>query len=583
MLGTVAYMSPEQVRAKELDARTDLFSFGAVLYEMATGQLPFRGETSASSSKPFWIATPTPAVRLNPEVPPKLEDIIGKALEKDRELRYQHASDMRADLKRLKRESESGNSAAQEEAAISSRWLARPRSWVAAAVVIVVLGAGYAGFHWYGRRPAPAASAEATKPSVAVLPLRNLSGDAANDYFSDGMSEEISTKLSRIHALTVAPYSSTARLKAEQKSPQEIARELNVRYLLDGSVRKAGDQVKVNVRLFDATNGTQAWADDFVGEMKDVFSLQEQTALKIAQALNVQLSPQEQQAVKRRYTQNAQAYEEFLIGRSLVVYGDSAAWEAARRHFEAALKLDPNYAPALAGLSQVEQLYYRDVDSNPENLRRAEQFVKQALAIDPQLPEAHVALGRVLGAQYYYPDAAREFRLATESEPDNANAWDMLSWALAYQTPPQPVEAEKAAREAIRLDPALAYAQYHLGRALYMQNRFPEAMAAFARCEEISGNFGLADMGRAQSLAAQNRYAEALVAMLKRGKPANSIGWYWLSSFYAGNGDKEKALATLQKALELGFRDFAAIDANPAFTSLRGNPSFQQLLSRYRH
>jgi TolB-like protein len=229
-------------------------------------------------------------MRLNPEVPPKLENIIAKALEKDRELRYQHASDMRADLKR---ESESGSSTAQQEAAISLPWLARPTSWLAAAVVIAVLGAGYAGFLWYGRRPAPAASAEATKPSVAVLPLRNLSGDAANDYFSDGMAEEISTKLSRIHALTVAPYSSTARLKAEQKSPQEIARELNVRYLLDGSVRKAGDQVKVNVRLFDATNGTQAWADDFVGEMKDVFSLQEQTALKIAQALNVQLSPQE--------------------------------------------------------------------------------------------------------------------------------------------------------------------------------------------------------------------------------------------------------------------------------------------------
>jgi serine/threonine protein kinase len=230
MLGTVAYMSPEQVKAKELDARTDLFSFGAVLYEMATGVLPFRGETSGVIAKAILDATPTPAVRLNPEVPPKLENIIAKALEKDRELRYQHASDMRADLKRLKRESESGSSTAQQEAAISSPWLARPTSWLAAAVVIAVLGAGYAGFLWYGRRPAPAASAEATRPSVAVLPLRNLSGDAANDYFSDGMAEEISTKLSRIHALTVAPYSSTARLKSEQKSPQEMTCSASVAF-----------------------------------------------------------------------------------------------------------------------------------------------------------------------------------------------------------------------------------------------------------------------------------------------------------------------------------------------------------------
>jgi tetratricopeptide (TPR) repeat protein len=276
--------------------------------------------------------------------------------------------------------------------------------------------------------------------------------------------------------------------------------------------------------------------------------------------------------------------QKFLIGRSLLVNEDQpAALEAARKHFEAALKLDPNYAPALAGLSHVEGYYYRDVDSSPEHLHRAEQFVKQALAIDPQLAEAHVALGRVWGVQYQYADAVREFRLATESEPDNAIAWDLLSWALAYQTPPEPIEAEKAARQAIRLNPSLAYAQYHLGRALYMQNRFPEAMAAFDRCEEISGNPSRADLGRAQALSAQNRYAEALTRMLKTRAVRSSNDLYWLSSFYAGDGDKEKALATLQRALELGFRDFAAIDANPAFSSLRGNPSFQQLLSRYRH
>jgi tetratricopeptide (TPR) repeat protein len=160
-------------------------------------------------------------------------------------------------------------------------------------------------------------------------------------------------------------------------------------------------------------------------------------------------------------------------------------------------------------------------------------------------------------------------------------AWDILSWALAYETPPEAVEAEKAAREAIRLNPSLGYAQYHLGRALYMQNRFPEAMAAFDRCDEVTGKSDVANLGRAQALAAQNRYAEAVSTMLK-GRVIYAAGdFYWLSSFYAGNGEKEKALANFQKSLDLGFRDFPALNANPAFSSLRNDSRFQQLLHRY--
>jgi tetratricopeptide (TPR) repeat protein len=352
-----------------------------------------------------------------------------------------------------------------------------------------------------------------------------------------------------------------------------------VRYLLEGSVRKAANQVRINVQLIDSTTGFQTWADDFTGELQNVFSMQEQAALKIAEALNLHLSPQEQQAVERRYTQNPQAYEEFLMGRPLLVGETSPeALEGARKHFEAALKLDPTYAPALAGLSQVEQSYYRDFDSSPAHLQRAEKFAMQALAIDPQLPEAHIARGRVFGARFDYANAAREFRLATQTEPDNAAGWQYLGWALGYQTPPQAVEAEKAAREALRLSPSLSYAQYHLGRALYMQGRFPEAMAAFDRCEELSGNPDTANFGRAQALTAQKRYAEAVTLMLKRSPLKTALDFYWLSASYAGNGEKEKALANLQKALELGYKDFAAIKANPAFDWVRGDARFQEMV-----
>jgi tetratricopeptide (TPR) repeat protein len=220
------------------------------------------------------------------------------------------------------------------------------------------------------------------------------------------------------------------------------------------------------------------------------------------------------------------------------------------------------------------------VDSNPAHDRRAEQLARQALAIDPQLPEAHIAMARVFGENYKYKDAITELRLAVQEEPDNALAWDMLSWALGYATPPQAVESEKAVREAIRLNPALSYAQYHLGRALYIQGRFSEAMAAFDRCEELAGNPTAANLGRSQALAAQGRYAEAITTIMKNGVSKSMINNYWLSSYYAGNGEKEKALTTLQKSFEYGFRDFSALDANPAFSSLRNDPHFTILLAR---
>src|ERR1700693_284046 len=487
-LGTVAFMSPEQALGKPLDGRSDLFSFGIVLYEMSPGVLPFRGDTSAAIFDGILRCDPVPPARLNPQIPTELERIINKTLEKDRDLRCQSAAEIRTDLKRLQREA-SGRSSAPltsdtDKHNRSAGTCSAPQNFdtsrvlpereghkrfkpavLSAAGLILVLLIAALGFFWY-RKDLPARSfGPGDRPSIAVLPLKNLSTEADSAYFSDGMSDEISTKLSKIKGIDVASRDAAAALKGMGRSSADIGRESQVRYLLEGSVRKAGNQIRINVQLIDSSTGFQTWADDFTGDLQNVFSLQEQAALRIAAALNLHLSTQEQRAIQHRYTENPLAYEEFLIGRSFVGNneGTQQTLGAATKHFEAALKLDPNYAPAFAGLSEVETQYYRDVESSPEHLQRAEQFAKQAVAIEPQLPEAHIALGRILASRFQYTEAAREFRLITESEPDNAIAWDLLSWVLAYETPPEAAEAEKSARECFRLNPSHSYALYHLG------------------------------------------------------------------------------------------------------------------------
>ena len=582
-LGTVAYMSPEQVRAKELDARTDLFSFGVVLYEMATGALPFAGESTGVIFDGIMNRAPMAALRLNPALPVEFERVLEKSLEKDRALRYQSAAELRADLRRLQRGSESGRNVA-----VSEPQRARPRAsnskrgrlYAAIAALAVLMVAG--GIAWYARHSSSPAAVVAAKPSVAVLPLQNLSAEPDSAYFSEGMTDEITTKLSKIQGIDVASHSSTVAVKGSDKNAAEIGKALGVRYLLEGSVRKAGDQVRINVHLIDASTGFQVWADDFVGEMKDVFSLQEQTALKIAQSLNLKLSPQEQEAIEHRYTQNPQAYDAYLRGQALVQASDQVdKLEAARRHFEEALKSDANYAPALAGLAFVEGQIYRNSDANPAHLKRAEEFAQRALAIDPRLPETHLALGTVSADKYDYVGAAREFRTATELDANDAYAWDLLAWALAYEQPPEAAAAEKAARESLRLESSYAKTYYHLGRALFLQQKYPEAISAFEQSRELDQKSLWADLGLGQVYLAQGQYDKALASMLKNLRPAG-INYFWLSAAYAGRGDKEKALDALQKAFETGFQDFAGLDASPYFASLRGDARYVALIQKYR-
>jgi TolB-like protein/Flp pilus assembly protein TadD len=543
-----------------------------VLYEMATGQRPFQERLATALANDIINKPPPPPGRLKPDLSSRLEEVILKCLEKEPEHRYQSAREVLADFRRL---------GAAPIAVSSARSVVR--RWVLAVVALLVLVGGAVGISvWRQQRVAPPASAVAAKPSLAVLPFENLSPDPENEYFSDGMTEEITSKLSRIQNLQVAARTSAARFKGSDKDIKEIGTELGVRYVLEGSVRKAGNRVRITAQLIDTASGFHLWAEDFEGELKDVFAVQEETALKIAEALNLRLSPQEQQAVQRRYTDNPEAYDAYLRGQALVEYFSiPEKLEAARRHFEQALQLDPDYALALAGLATVDAEYNRNIDPDPARLQRAEELAQRALTLEPQLARAHIALGQVYGNRYDYVRAAEQMREATQLEPDNPYAWDFLSWALGYQQPPDARGAEEAAREALRLQPNFPGAYYHLGRALLHRQRYEEAIGAFKHSLELSPDFNTGSYGLAQVYLAQEAYDRALAEWNKSGGLRKSaIGFALLGSIYAAQGKKENALAELEKALAAGYRDFAYLDASPYFDSLRADPRFQTLLRR---
>jgi TolB-like protein/Tfp pilus assembly protein PilF len=611
-LGTVAYMSPEQARGEKLDARSDLFSFGAVLYEMATGRRAFGGATTAMVFDEILNRMPIPPTRLNPELPRALEDIINKALEKDIELRYRTAADLRADLKRVKRETESGRTLASGAVAVQGgsgsalQRVASPmrKTWLAAALVVAIAAAAAS---YYLLTPHTDQIS-----SMAVLPFLNVSGNPDTEYLSDGITEALINNLSQLPDIRVAARSLAFRFKGRDVDPLKAGRELNVRAVITGTVTTRGGMLVIQSDVMDVTNGSQIWGSRYTRPLGDILAVQDEIANEIFDKLRLRVTGEEKKRATKRYTEDAEAYQLYLRGRFYWNQGTIAGFKKSIEYLQQAIARDPKYALAYAGLA----------DSNlslgsfwVEAISEAKAAALKAIELDPMLPEAHVALGDIkLWLDWDWPAAEREFKegIALNSgsalahsqyamflapmgrlndaidELKVAQSLDSLSpiintdlgWCLLYAG--QSGDAIRQFRSTLELDPNYVSARWGLGAAYAQQHLYSDAVKELRQAQTLSegsplilGHLGLAyglsgarkeaaqTVSELQSLAAREYVPSTAVALVQTGMGNNAAALDWLDRAY---DEHDFSLVFLQVA--------------PWFERLRGEPRFEQLIRR---
>ena len=541
-IGTVAYMSPEQARGEEVDHRTDLFSFGAVLYEMSTGRPAFSGNTSAVIFEAILNRAPTPPLRINPRLPGELGTIINKALEKNSASRYQTAASMRGDLQRLRHDSDSGRGAT------------------------------------------PAARAE---KSLAVLYFENLSGAKEDEYFRDGMTEDIVTELLKIKGLQVFPRATVLPYRDKPVTARQIGQELGAGFVLTGSLRRAGNRLRINAQLVDTTTDLTAWAERFDRELKDVFEVQEEIARSIAQALRITLSPQEEKTMARKPTENLQAYDYFLRGRN---YARRENLEFAMQMFEQAIRLDSNFALAYSGIAHVCGLQYELHGKDPRWLEKGHQSADRALALEPNLADALAARARLFYAQNKYDDAIEWTKMALERKPDCEGAYSVLARALFSSGRYQEVadladRATEAAGDDYNIYPPLLNAISALGDADKTRKIREKAAMALRQQLELVPEDVRARSLLASNCAALGQVREAVAELEKTVamRPNDPNTLYNAACTYALMKMKQETLAMFRRSVEVGFSnpDWAARDSDLAF--IHDDPEFKRIIQENLH
>ena len=603
-LGTVAYMSPEQVAGQKLDARTDLFSFGAVLYEMATGRQAFSGNTSGVIFHSILEKNPAAASRLNPELPPRLEEIITKALEKDCEVRYQHAADIRADLKRLKRDTSSGTTSVTSMP--HRPWLRRKSAAISITLFSLLLAAtGVAGFWWIGHSQSIG--------SVAVLPFIGAASDVSIEPLQEGISEGITDALSQVPNLKVMSSSSVFRYKGKDNDPQQVGRALKVDAILTGRMTRAGDTLSVNLELVNIADGTQIWGHRYIRSLADISGLQQDIASDVSSKLRLRLSGEDKRRLERRPTENAKAYQLYLQGRREMDNGSDASWKRAAGFFQQAVDEDPNYAEAYAGLAEAYGLLGTEIDLPPrEAYEKGIAAAKRAIALDDGLAEAHAALGFVEWFNWNFPAAEHELQRALELNPNSSLAHFYYSRYL-YSIGSFD-ETEKELQRAQELDPLSRFVNFGTGQLSYARGQYDRAIAQFQEILETDPNYPVAHLNISEARFAKKEYDAAIEEAIqymavigradlaaemkkadarsgyvgalqyrisKQSDPSNLESYYpWQVALdYVRLGDKGRAFEWLEKCYKER-TGLVFLKVDPALNPIRSDPRFADLIHR---